>query len=191
MALTLTVAPAEEPVTLAEAKAHLRVTDADSDTLITTLIKTARLMAEGFTNRAFVTQTWQWRLDGFFPWRISVPKGRLQSVSSIQYVDANGDTQTLASSDYSVDAKSDPGRIEPAYGKVWPTTRYQMNAVTITFVAGYGAASAVPEDIKHAMLLIIGELYERREEAIAGTIIGEVPLSSKRLLMPHTLIEFA
>lgn len=190
MALTLNTAPAEEPVTLIEAKSHLRVTSTDDDTLITTLITVAREMAETFTNRVLITQTWEWRRDAFVPWTLEVPLAPLASVANIQYIDGNGDTQTLASTEYTVDANSEPGRITPAYGKFWPVTRYQINAVTITFVAGYGDAADVPTPIKQAILLIIGELYARREAAIAGAPIMEVPLGVKALLMPYALIEY-
>lgn len=191
MALTLTTVPGEEPITLAEAKSHLRVTTDDDNALLEALISAARQLVETHTNRALITQTWQWRLDTFPSWGLRIPHAPLVSVSSIQYVDGDGATQTLATTEYTVDAKSDPGRITPAYGKSWPNTRWQMNAVIITFVAGYGNAAAVPYQIKQAMLLVLGELYERREAAIAGTIINEVPLGVRALLMPYTLIEYS
>lgn len=190
MALTRTADAATEPVTLVEAKAHLRVTGIDDDTLIGTLITTARQFVENFTNRALITQTWEWRLDRFYPWTLIVPMAPLASVTSIQYVDGNGDTQTLALTEYTVDAKSDPARITPAYGKSWPATRYHINAVTITFTAGYGTASAVPSPIKQALLLVLAEMYERREAAIAGAPIIEIPLGVKALLMPYVVIEY-
>lgn len=190
MALIRTSDAATEPVTTAEAKTHLRVTGTDDDTYIGTLITAARQYVETFLNRALITQTWEWRLDGFSLWTLIVPMAPLISVTSIQYIDGEGTTQTLATTEYTVDAKSEPARIAPAYGKYWPATRYEMNAVTITFTAGYGAASAVPFQIKQAILLVIGHLYERREETITGTIIAEIPLGVQALLMPYVLIQY-
>jgi uncharacterized phiE125 gp8 family phage protein len=192
MSLILVTAPAAEPVTLSEAKDHLRVTEADEDSLITSLITAARDIAESFTNRAFVTQTWSWKLDTFRPC-LEVPKAPLVSVSSIQYVDGAGATQTLAASGYQVaDAASHtvPGRIVPAYGQAWPATRGMPNDITVQYVAGYGGASAVPPQIRWAILLILGELYARRESAIAGTIITKVPYSAEALLMPFVVHAF-
>ncbi len=190
MALTRTSDAATEPVTSTEAKTHLRVTGTDDDTLIGTLITAARQYVENYLNRSLITQTWEWRLDGFSPWTLIVPMAPLISVTSIQYVDGEGTTQTLASTEYTVDAKSEPGRITPAYGKSWPTTRYQMNAVTITFQAGYGAAAAVPSPIKQAVLLVIGEMYAHREASMVGAPIVELPLGVKALLMPYANIEY-
>ncbi len=190
MALTRTADAATEPVTLTEAKAHLRVTGTDDDTLIGTLITAARQYVENYLNRALITQTWEWRLDAFSPWTLIVPMAPLISVTSIQYVDGQGTTQTLAVTEYDVDAKSEPGRITPAYGKAWPAIRYQMNAVTITFSAGYGAASAVPSPIKQAILLVIGEMYAHREASMVAAPIIELPLGVKSLLLPYTVIEY-
>jgi len=130
------------------------------DPLLTALITSARVAAETMTNRALVTQTWDLVLDRFPGWEMHIPKAPLQSVSSISYVDSNGVTQTLAATDYQVDPKSEPGRITPAYGQVWPSARGQMNAVTMRFVAGYGAAADVPRGIKDWMLLRITTLWE-------------------------------
>lgn len=190
MALTQTAAPTVEPLTLAEAKSHLRVTIADDDVLITALIVAARTYAEQFTHRAFVTQTWEWRLDAFRWTFLDVPLPKLQSVTSIQYLDTAGVLQTLAASQYLVDPHTTPGRIAPVFGSTWPSTHPVFNAVTITFIAGFGDAAAVEDPIKHALRLIIGELYERRETAIVGAPIVEVPLSAKALLMPYVIHGF-
>tara|TARA_R110000868_G_scaffold29889_25_gene111156 strand:+ start:3717 stop:4304 length:588 start_codon:yes stop_codon:yes gene_type:complete len=185
-ALTEATAPAAEPLSTAEAKAHLRVDVADDDDLIDRIIGAARRQAETFTGRALIGQTWDLDLDCFPGWTIDVPKPPLQSVSQIEYLDADGVSQVLSSSLYRVDARRQPGRITPAYGEVWPVTRGTTNAVTVRFVAGYGAAgSDVPEDIRQAMLLIVGDLYEHREETITGTIVGRIPRSASALLHPY------
>lgn len=208
MALTLVTAPAAKPLTLAEAKAHLRVDGSDDDDLITALIAAATAHIDGrdgWLNRALVSQTWDLTLDAFpganrfNPYgAIQVPLPPLISVTSITYVDTAGATQTLSSSLYTVDVKSTPGRIVPAYGKTWPSTRDQVNAVTVRFVAGYadsGASPAdpadnVPQAIKQAMLLMIGHWYANREAVNVGNVVNEMPISAAALLNPFRVWSF-
>jgi uncharacterized phiE125 gp8 family phage protein len=190
-ALTLSSGPSEEPVTLTEAKTHLRVTEPDDDTYIESLITAARQMAESFTGRALVTQTWVLTLDRFpgssaVP--IEIPLPELQSISSITYNDSNGDSQTWASSNYTVDIKNKPGRVLPIQTASYPTTQGHINDVTVTFVAGYGSASSVPETIKQAIKIYIGHLYERREETIVGAVATLIPEGAKALLWRERVI---
>ncbi len=188
MSLTLVTAPAAEPVSLEEAKLHLRVdSDADDD-LVATLIEAARNNVEAHTSRALVNQTWDLKLDTFPPSHIfELPRPPLSSVTSITYVDIDGVEQTWASADYTVQANagpySMPGTVALAYGASYPTHRSQPDAVTVRFVAGYGAdGSSVPAAIRQAVLLLIGEMYARREVAIAGTIISRIPFGVDSLL---------
>lgn len=186
MALTLSVAPAAEPVTTAEAKAHLRVDGADDDSYIAALVAAAREYCEGMQRRAYVTQTWTLTLDGFPAGGrtyIDIPLPPLQSVSSITYLDSTGDSQTWASSNYTVDAKGTPGRVALAPDAVWPTTQAgRINAVTITFVAGYGLAADVPESMKQAIYLLVGDWYGNREAQVVGTVTQRLSFSVGALL---------
>jgi len=186
MSLTLVTAPTVEPVTLAEFKGHIRVTASGDGTYISALIKAARMASETITARALIDQTWDLKFDRF-PRRITVPLPTLQTITSITYTDTAGVSQTLSSSLYKVDTNGDmPGRIDPAYGESWPSTRGEMNAVVVRFVAGYGAAgSNVPEPIKQAIMMYAAELYERREDAIVGATIERVPNSVNALLWPY------
>lgn len=190
MALKLVTGPAEEPITLAEAKSHCRIDFTDDDTLLAGLIIAARNQAEAITRRALVTQTWDLLLDRF-PRQIDVPRAPLLSVTSINYIDDAGVSQLLASTEYKVDANSEPARITEAYGKTWPTTRREINAVTVRFVAGFGAAADVPQAIKQAMLLMIGHWYNNREsvDLSAGQLV-EVPQTVDWLLWPYRVITF-
>ena len=155
MALFLVTAPASEPITLAETKAHLRVDVDDENDLINTLRTAAREYGETVTHRAFLTQTWDDKRD-YFPCSdeaIWLPRAPLISVTSVTYVDTAGATQTWSASLYTVDAPTGPnarvGCIVPAYGQVYPATRGVVNAVTIRFVCGYGStAVSVPALIK-------------------------------------------
>lgn len=189
MPRTLVTPPGTEIVTLTEAKAHLRVTHTDEDALIASVISAAQGWVEDFTERALITQTWDYFLDAF-PCEIVLPLPPLQSVTSVKYVDPDGVEQTLASSEYTVDTAAVNGIVRLGYGKSWPSTRVQANAVTVRFVAGYGVASAVPAAIKSACLLIIGELYARREHALVGAPIAVVPVSAEYLLWPYRSVRF-
>jgi uncharacterized phiE125 gp8 family phage protein len=193
MSLNLVTAPTVEPVTLSEAKTDLRVTADDEDSLITSMIQAARGMAETITHRALTTQTWDWKLDGFPNRWLEVPLAPLVSVSSISYIDIAGATQTWSAAEYIVvdaGAMTAPGRIVPAYGKSWPNPRGLPNDITVRFVAGYGGASSVPAEIRWALLLIVGELYARRESALVGATIVNVPYSAEMLLSPYVVRTF-
>lgn len=163
-ALTQTVAPTEQPITLQAAKDHLRIETADEDGSIKGMMLAARRFCELSTGRQFVTATWTLKLDAFPATdTILVPLPPLQSVTSITYIDTAGSTQTLATSVYDVDTDSEPGRISLAYNQSWESTRSDKNAVIVTFVAGYGAATAVPADLKAVIQLVLADLYEHRE----------------------------
>lgn len=174
--LVLVTAPTEEPITLGDAKHHCRVEVADEDDdLISALITAARLRCEQELGQAFCTQTWRLTLD-CFPDEFVVPMPPLVSVTHLKYRDTSGTLQTLASTGYSVDTDSRPGRVSLAYGEVWPSTRAMYNAVQLTYVAGYGDASAVPENIKLAIRLLVGAWYEFREQIMEGGT-SELPMS--------------
>lgn len=190
MGRTLVAAPAAEPLSLSEAKLHLRVdVDAD-DLLITALIQAVRQWAEGVTNRALITQEWALTLPAFPGCSlIRLPLPALLAVSSIEYLDADGDEMILNAADYHVVTSLLPGAVHLADGKSWPSTATHPEAVTVTYTCGYGAtAAAVPAAIRAAMLLQLGDLYANREAAIVGTIRTENP-SAKNLLAPYRYVE--
>lgn len=196
--LTLQSVPAEEPVSVAELKDWLRLETSADDAKIALLIKAVRGYVERIIGRQLVTATWVLSLDNF-PWpggweflerpsllpdphTIRLPKAPLQSVTSVQYYDMADTLQTLAASTYEVDARTDPGRIMLGMGKVWPVTRLKPGAVRVTFVAGFGSASAVPEEIKAAMKMIASAWYENPEAVTTGTIATELPRGAGDLL---------
>jgi len=177
MGLSLITPCAEEPITASEAKASpsLRVATATDDTDIGVLIATARDMAETITRRAFVTQTWEYVLDGFPTGGIVLPLPPLQSVTSIKYIDTNGTQQTLDALLYAVDTDSEPGLVVPAYGESWPSTRDEVNAVRVRFVAGYGDAADVPAAIKTWIKMRVGTLYDNPQALVVGQTVMNVP----------------
>lgn len=179
MILKLATAPAEEPITLAEAKTHLRVDHNDENDLITRLLRAARLSCEKIARRAFVTQTWDLYLH---TWpagnRIELPLPPLQSVTSVSYITASDETLTMVAGDYFVDNVSEPGGVLCKAGVSWPSAALRpAAAIAVRFVAGYGLAVAVPDDYKAALLLALGAMYERRgddvpDEAIPGAAVN-------------------
>lgn len=157
-----------EPVTLQEAKSHLRIdlSFADDDAYVDALIKVAREYCEKYQNRAYTTQTFGLYLDAF-PISIKLSRPPLQSVTSIKYYGIDGAENILDPSNYIVDVASEPGRIIPAYGKTWPTIPLQpINGVVVRYVSGYGSdAAEVPQGVKQSVLMLVGYWYENREAA--------------------------
>lgn len=173
------VDPEEEPVTLTEAKAHLRVETSDDDFYISGLIKVARAQIEAWTGIQCITATWALSVDRFprageaLKLRRAAP---IQSIESVKYIDENGVEQTLAGTVYQLDATVKPAELLLAYDQEWPTIRAQRNAVTIRYIAGDGDAPGdVPWERKWAILAYLGHLYENREPIVTGTIATPIP----------------
>ena len=181
MGLTCSSEPAIEPVSLAEAKTHLGVVAADHDAMIGAYVKGARQHFEAINNRAYITSIWQWKRERFpvDPSILYVPRPPLQSVTSIQYVDTAGDTQTWSSGSYDVDTDGQPGRIVPVYGETWPTVRGDLNGITVTFVAGYGTASIdVPPAIRALIKSFVAAMYEA-PDGVSGRPLTENPVMQR------------
>ena len=178
-ALVLNTAPTVEPITRTEAKLQAHITATNEDTDIDTYIVAAREYVEEFLYRRLITSTWDLYLHQFpADDVIEIPYGVLQSVTSITYTDPSGVTKTIDASDYAVDIFSEPGRIVPAFGNVWPSTRTERNAVKIIHKAGYGDASTnVPAAIKTAMRQIVSDIFEHREWQ------SEIKLEENKLVM--------
>jgi uncharacterized phiE125 gp8 family phage protein len=159
-----------EPISLAEAKLWLRVDQADEDDLIGALITSVRQAAEHEMQRTLITTTWELVTDSF-PDALRLEMPKILSVSSVKYLDAAGTQQTLSPADYLVDTDSQPGYVVPAYGKTWPTTYSQINAVRVRYTAGYGAAATdVPQSIRNWMRLQLEHFYRNRGAVISGTV---------------------
>lgn len=158
-----TAGPTSEPVTIDEAKTQARITATADDAYVLSLIKAAREQVETDARKVLTTQTFVQRLDQFPGEYIRLERTPVSSVTSITYLDSNGDSQTLSTDVWELDAKRTVPRIWLKYNQTWPVTRDIQNAVTITFVAGYGGASAVPQIAKQAMALQIGSWYRDRE----------------------------
>ncbi len=184
--LTLVTGPTLEPITLAEAKLHLRVDGNDEDTLITSLITSARRYVERISGWTLLSTTWRLVLDDWpdEPY-IVLPRPPLQSVSSVVYVDTDGNSSTLPTSDYVVETDRTPGRIHLAYGRSWPSTALRpASPISITYIAGHSNAADVPQEYKQAMLLLIGHWFANREAvAVTGAVPKQMELAVESLLM--------
>lgn len=211
--LALVAPPTVEPVDLATAKLHLKVDTTDDDALITSLIAAARRACEAFTGLAFITQTWELWLDRApsdrrgSPWWdgtregpislieqpmrvLPIPKPPLQAANFAASTFALDNTETVFdSSSYIIDLKSRPGRMALNVGAVWPTGLRAVNAIKVSFQAGFGdTASSVPEDIKQAVLLLVGHLYENREAVTKDISPTELPLGVRTLLDSYKIV---
>lgn len=189
--------PSVEPVSLAEARVHLRQEAEESlpdDAQVEALITAAREWVEAHIGYVTVQRELKLHLDQFPSGdTITLPRSKLISIDSVEYVDRNGDTQTWAASNYSADTASEEGRLLRAVGVEWPESRAQRQGVTITYTAGWpddGAsppdyAANVPKAIKQAMLLLVGHWYANRESVAIGTITATVPQAVEFLLSPY------
>jgi uncharacterized phiE125 gp8 family phage protein len=187
--LVLKTAPASTVISLAEAKAFLRIDSDydDDDNFITSLINVATGVVEEFTRRRLITQTYNIFYDEFPPY-IDLQIGEVASVVHVKYYDENNSLQTLASSEYDVDTKVRPGRIYQSETGDFPNTYERPNAVEVEFTVG-GAASSVPAPIVQAIYIIVGRYYENRQDVVMGTIASELPLMVEHLLTPYRLLE--
>lgn len=178
--LTKIQTASSEPVSVPELKEWLRLEDSFDDALVAAINRAARTVVERASGRQLVTTTWLMTLDTF-PWQggwwymeapsvfpdphsIRMPKAPLQSVSSIVYLAMDGTQKTLDTTIYNVDTRTDPGRIQLAFGQTWPVTKPKPGSVEITFVAGYGASADVPDDLKTAIKMTAAWMYEHRGE---------------------------
>jgi len=192
--LALTTAPASEPITPTQAKLHCRVDHADDDTWFTNAILAARMKVEDDSNKKLINQTWTQKSrrfpSGSDPIRLHVaPVG---SITSITYLDEDGNSQTWSSADYFLGHSQIDPVVNLAYSASYPTTQARADAVTVTMVAGYGSTTgSVPNKYKFAMRLLIGHWYANRESVALGTIATSVPMGYDALVGTDTAMEVA
>ena len=197
-----------EPVTVPEFKTYSRITLPHEDTLLGDFILEGRHYCEDYLGMAFVNQTWELGVDRFpVAMRLNplasqpMPRPPLQSITSVVYTSSAGDSgTTMPSSDYTVDANKQPGRVAPGYNKVWPVTIRVPNSVTFTFQAGYGGTSpattasvaAVPRLIKQAILAYAAWRYRSRDvdEKPPDTVHRLLDMSGAGLYLTWTPDEY-
>lgn len=165
----LITAPDSLAVSDAEMEAHARAAGQPAEQY-QPYLAAAQAWVEQVTNRKLVTQTWKVFLDG---WpcgdRIVMPFGKLTSVTHVKYTDTAG-TQTTFSSDYwETSTSRDPGVLALSYGQSWPSATLRvLDPIEIQFVCGWATTAEVPADIRAAILLVAGHLYEHREDVVLG-----------------------
>lgn len=179
MTWSVVTQPAEEPISLADAKTHLRVDDPAEDSLIQVFITAARQHVENVCERALMPQVWQEQMPSF-PASIELRGGVVSAVQSVIYIDQDGVQKILDPSAYYAWLAARPPQIYPIGS--WPATRDQADAITVQYAVGYADAASVPGPLRAAMLLIIGDLYSNRS-AQAGVQIFQ-NLTVNRLLLP-------
>lgn len=183
--LTIVAAPAAEPLSTADAKTQLRVDTSADDSFIDVLVQVARERVELEARRALITQTLKLTLDrwpahGVF----ELPRPPLQSVTSLDYIDSDGNSTAWGSSNYIVDTTANQLVVKSNVS--YPSVTLQRRAgISITYVAGYGNAETdVPERYIHAVRLLIGHYYENRESVVIGqgVVSLQLPDAVKNLI---------
>ena len=191
LSLSRQTAPAVEPVTVAEAKAHLRVDTSDDDTYIGTLVTAAREWVEAYLDRTLVNTQWRLRLHRFptdSQYPIDLPRPPVVSSGTatavtITYTAETGGTATRSTAQFRVQRFETPGRVTTVYGGTWPAGMEDNDAVVVTWWAGYGATGAsVPAAIRHAILLLVGFWFENRSTVVVGSISKPLEFAVESLL---------
>lgn len=162
---SVTTAPASEPVSTADAKTYLNVSNTLHNTLIDNIVSASRVIYEHYTGTAVITQTITqvWDLtpcEGEFEFAV----GPVTGTPTVYYKDNNGDYQAWASSNYTLTTTGLFARVVKKSTASWPTTGDFPEKWKITYSAGYASAAAVPEDIISAIMVMAGFLYENRED---------------------------
>lgn len=196
MALSIVTDSTVEPVSVAELKAHARVSHESDDVVLGGMITAARQWCEAYVARPLTggRKTYRLTLDSFYDERYTDKCGRIRldnpplSTSStdvaITYLDSSsGGSTTLASTNYLISYYHEPALLEPAWGHTWPATRDQTGAVTVQFTAGYSTPGDVPRTARTAVMMLASQLYEQRE-AGAEASVSEVPFGVRALLDP-------
>lgn len=189
MATTLIAAPTVEPITLAEAKAHMRIDHTAEDTVISDMITAARQALEDTSGLALITQSWREMLDA---WPTSghgnivdLPKRPVQSITSVKITSLDGTQATLPTTAYELISAGGLARLVKTPTAIWPAPGRVAGGIQIDYVAGYGDAAAnVPRALRQALLMVIAHVYENREllSRDAGT---PLPRGVDALLAPY------
>lgn len=185
MALVLTSGPLVEPVTVSEAKAHLRIDASSEDVLLASLLLTSRLHIEAALGLALINQTWmlvldRWPADG----TVEIPIAPLQAISVVRVRDAAGAATAIAPTSYLIDIASKPPRL------VWnaiapPAPGRFANGIEIDVSVGFGAtAASVPAPLKHAILMLTAHWYEHRDPVEIGSPAARIPDAVSDLIQP-------
>ena len=202
--LVIHTEPASEPITLAEAKAYLRVDSSGDDALITSLIVSARKLCEEHMQRAIMSQTLQLFLDStididdplwegtrtgpylnYYKNYIDLPMPTISAVTHVKTYDDSDNATTFANTRYYVDKARQPARVVLRTGESLPTALRVANAIEVQYVTGYASANAVPEPIKVGIYQVLTYLYEHRGDMYEGKT--SMPSTASKVLAPYVV----
>jgi uncharacterized phiE125 gp8 family phage protein len=182
--------PAAQVVTTEEAFKHLVLDitdDAGEIEIVNSLVLAATRYCESYQRRCYLLTEWEAYLNSWPSCVLMIEKSPVSSVTKIEYRDAGGVWQQLAADKYKVDAESEPALI--AFNAGLPVVdRTAFNSIRIIFKSGYVDADGeedttrIPETVKAAIKLIVGHLYEHREQVVMGTIQAEMDFGVSALL---------
>ncbi|MCP8897030.1 head-tail connector protein [Shinella daejeonensis] len=178
--------PAAEPVTLAEAKAHLRLDGSDEDLLLTVLLAAARIHLESETGLCLIVRPFRLYLDGWPEGRvIQIARGPVQTIESVTVYDAVGMPLEVDAAGYVLDGAARPARLVLPQT---PVAERAVNGIEIDFTAGFGESGAdVPDTLKRALLLHVAAMYELRGVVAVEHQPGAVPQGYDRLIAPYRM----
>ncbi len=183
----LLAGPAQEPVSLADMKAFLRVEDGAEDGLIDALVSAARIHVEGMTGRALLAQTWRVTLDRWPDNRaIRLPVAPVIALSEIKAYDLDGNSHQIADEQFLTDGQRVPAQIIcPASVEGSPVLR-ERNGIEVDYVAGFGTEPEdVPGDLLHSLKTLVAYWYENRDSVIVSGAGAAVPAGFERLVSPY------
>lgn len=188
MTVLLITPPAVEPVSLEEAKAHLRLVGSDDDDYLSALIVAARLQVETAIRRVLIDQTWRiyrddWPADGL----VELPLGPIRSIAEITVWDADGAPKVLSSAAWRLDAASSPARLKLL--GAGPSPGRPLNGVEIDVVAGFGPSGvAVPQPLRLAIMMLVARWFENREGAAYGVVPSTVADAFEASIAPFRML---
>ena len=193
LGLSVATDAAVEPLTLTEVKSWEKIDHSADEDDLTALIKAARKRVEGDTSLALINTTFTYSLDSIPSNGVIVlPIAPLSSVTSITAYSSDESSAVVDTSVYRVDTTSRPGRIVLKDGQSWPTGLRLRNALSIVFVAGYGAASTDITDtsLLVAMRLLIENWYANRGAVVIGAVPQDIPFGYDYCVKPYQLRGF-
>lgn len=193
--LELLTEPTIRPITREEVKDHLRIdlTNTSEDSFIDTLILMATEYYQSRSWRQLISATYIQYLDEFPAFSLEFDKPPLQSITAIKYFDTDNAEQTLSSSVFEVDTKSQIGRIQLSDGESFPSTFDKLNAVSVEYIAGYGDdRSDIPDLIKSTVKLIVAHFYENRDMVSRMGTPAQIPMPEaiEMLINQHSIRSF-
>src|SRR3990172_49321 len=188
--LIRSIAPTGYPLSIAQLRDYLDAPADDRVDMLNRLQRAAARYIEGITWQALLPSTWVQRFDYDWPrsicgsYQITYGRSPVSSVSSVAYVDPDGANQGLAANQRQDSFNSMPSLSVPAQNVSWPSVRYQLDAITVTYVAGYATVADIPEPLVHAVGLLTRELYDNPQLVAVGNIVNEMPFGIRQLVWP-------